>query len=216
MSFYAKKVLNLPIMNNHQTLGVVSDLLFDSSDWLLSHYVLDTRKQLGEGVYLLPPSTIKCVQPCDAGEVSVSINQSDLQLLREPEELKSVSQVMKEKTAAAYYWPEIAADILRSTTSEELNAEIKASISSTLWSTTEILGYTLEKKNKTVGTLVDVIFSDCDACLLSAFVIDTSGIFSSENKTFLDPTEIFAIDWQNRTIKIGGKPRPLSEDRTHV
>ena len=192
------------------SFGHVKDFYFDDRGWTVRYLLIKPLRRYGLDKLLLSPSSLGELKDADKVVPAIVPVEKMLSAPKQEEEL-TVSRQYEIALSEHYGWPFYWDGKLTSTTPlVTLPDEVVLPEGDpNLRSAVEVMGYTVQANDDTVGHIDDFVVSTETWCVESV-VVDTRD-WLPDRKVTLSHRKVERIDWQSGTIFIPSKTEDVEK-----
>lgn len=197
-------------------IGSIDDVYFDDKDWKIRYLITDNSNFLpGRRVLISPASTDKI--NFERKAIQVKLSKKDIEKSPVVNQGLLPSRETEIELKSYYNWPVywgsgflIGAGDLRENQASMRGSKKEIEVESNLKSCNEIMGFSIESKNKTIGYLNNYLFDD-ESWEIRYLVVDTKNWLLKERKILLAIDWIEKFDWDQSVFVTDLKSKAIRE-----
>lgn len=195
-------------------IGEAMDFLFDDVFWNIKYLVADTGDWLHERLVLISPSALE-KPDWNSRHLPVNLTKEIIEKSPPLEKHKPVSRQRESELIRYYSWPvhfsygidvsyfaemQHMAERLKKAQETEVKAE-EGKEDRHLRSTEEVIGYSIQATDGSIGHVEDFIFDD-ESWIIRYLVIDTKKWLTGR-KVLISPEWVRSVDWPGNEVSVG-------------
>jgi uncharacterized protein YrrD len=215
-----KKLINtvygLSLQAKNGEIGNVDDVYFDDKDWTLRYFVTDNSNFLPGRRVLISPASITEID-FERNIIPVSLSKKEIELSPVVRQGLLPSRETEMELKSYYNWPVywgssylIGAGDLREDQASMRGSKEEIEIDPDLKSCNEVIGFSIESKNRTIGYLHDYVF-DAESWEIRYLVVDTKNWLLNDKKILLAIDWIEKFDWDKSVFITDLKSKDIRE-----
>ncbi len=199
----AREIIGWGVEATDAELGRLADVLINEETWEIRYFVVDTSTLFAGSKFLVSPIAVR--EPLDKNNKIINLRYTKKDFEKAPEASKRqpIGGELKQHVADAYGWPESIADVFRFVADPGLVKGFEKDIETTLRSSSELIGYNVEKSDEDIGKAIDLVFdNDCHPWKVSSLCVDKSNLLATAAETLIFPKSIKEISWIDKNIHV--------------
>jgi uncharacterized protein YrrD len=197
-------------------IGNVDDVYFDDKDWKIRYFVTDNSNFLPGRRVLISPASITEID-FERKMIPVSLSKKEIEQSPVVNQGLLPSRDTEIELKSYYNWPVywgsgylIGAGDLRRDQGSMRGSKEEIEIDPDLKSCNEVIGYSIESKNRTIGYLHNYVFDE-KSWEIRYLVIDTKNWLMSDKKILLAVDWIEKFDWDQSLFITDLKSKDIRE-----
>ncbi len=197
-------------------LGNVDDVYFDDKDWKIRYFVTDNSNFLPGRRVLVSPASISKID-FERKTIPVSLSKKEIEQSPVVNQGLLPSRETEIELKSYYNWPVywgsgylIGAGDLRENQASIRGSKEEIEIDPGLKSCNELIGCSIESKNRILGYVHDLVF-DVEKFEIRYLVVDTQNWLQKEKKILLAIDWIEDLDWANSVFTTDLKSKAIRE-----
>lgn len=213
----ASELLGYQLIAKDGDLGVVDDLYFDQSDWVLRYLVVNTENWMPGRKILVSVHLLEKINWA-AEKIPLELTQEEVRKSPEIDFSRTLTRQLEKDLFDYYRWPtywtiEPPRPVENTKLSKPLTSSSAENIEPNLLSLRQVMDYQVVARDGKIGHIEDFILQEHvekQAWRINYFILDTGCLLNEGNQVMLAPHWITEVDTDSKTISVD-----LKKDTIH-